>query len=382
MKKALMYAHVAYMIQQFNMENIRLLLDLGYEVDVACNMKQGSPIAEQKVRQFEQDLKAMGVRLYHVPVPRKITKVGDIWKSIVQTKGIINENKYDLIHCHSPIGGMICRVAYRISSHYGEARMLYTAHGFHFYKGAPKKNWLLYYPVEKLCSRWTDVLITMNREDDALAKTRMKAVSACYVPGVGIDLKKITAASVDRREKRKEIGVPEDGILLISVGEVNENKNHEVVIRALSKIKNDSLYYVIAGSGSLQPKLENLAEELGVGHRVKLLGYRADIIELCKSADVFAFPSYREGLSVALMEAMACGLPVVCSRIRGNTDLVENGQGGLLVEPSDIDGFAIAIEQLLGNKQMGERNRQIVRKFSIEHVMELTKRIYANEVKH
>lgn len=375
MKRALMYASVASMIQQFNMQNIRLLLELGYEVDVACNMECGSTITDEKIAAMKQELEVMGVRVFHVPVPRKVTALGEILKAYKATKRLLDQHAYSLIHCHSPIGGMICRMANRASRGYGKTKMIYTAHGFHFYKGAPIQNWVLFYPAEWLCSRWTDVLITINQEDYALAKSRMKAKQVLYVPGVGINIEKFDYVTVNRAAKRQELGIPEDATMLLSVGELNENKNHETVIRAVADL---DVYYIIAGKGKLEKHLQHVINTLNVADKVKLLGFREDIGELCKAADLFVFPSFREGLSVSVMEAMASGLPVVCSRIRGNTDLIDDGSGGALFDPYSVSECLAAIQKGLSMTNAGRHNAERVKFFGCDSVNTYLKAVYCD----
>ncbi len=377
-KKALMYASVASMIQQFNMDNIRLLQELGYEVDVACNMKQGSTITDEKVSLMKSELETMGVHVYHIPVPRSITNIKDIWKSFWITRKLINEQEYSLIHCHSPIGGMICRLANRLSKWYGQVRMIYTAHGFHFYKGAPKINWLLFYPIERICSCYSDVLITINQEDYALAKRKMKSKLCVYVPGVGVDLQKFKKVSLTEKSKFRILGVSDKDTVLVSVGELSTRKNHEVVIRALSRLNNPNYKYFICGLGPLEHRLEKLILDLKMQSNIRLLGYRSDIAEILNMADVYVFPSLQEGLPVALMESMAAGKAVACSRIRGNTDLVDSN-GGVLFDPHSVDDCTMAIDQLLHSNlaKMGEYNSNKIRGFSKETVRELMSKIYS-----
>lgn len=377
-KKALMYASVASMIQQFNMDNIRLLQELGYEVDVACNMKHGSTISDEKVFLMKSELETMGVHVYHIPVPRSITNIKDIWKSFWITRKLINEQEYSLIHCHSPIGGVICRLANRLSKWYGQVRMIYTAHGFHFYKGAPQINWLLFYPIERICSCYSDVLITINQEDYALAKRKMKSKLCVYVPGVGVDLQKFKKVSLTEKSKFRILGVSDKDTVLVSVGELSTRKNHEVVIRALSKLNNPNYKYFICGLGPLEHRLEKLILDLKMQSNIRLLGYRSDIAEILNMADVYVFPSLQEGLPVALMESMAAGKAVACSRIRGNTDLVDSN-GGVLFDPHSVDDCTMAIDQLLHSNlaKMGEYNSNKIRGFSKETVRELMSKIYS-----
>lgn len=367
MRRVLIYASVASMIQQFNMENIRLLSEQGYEIDVACNMERGSTVSEERIIEMREQLKEKGVNIYHIPIPRKITAFSDIIHSFMLTKQLINEHNYSLIHCHSPIGGIICRLGNRFSRNYGKTRMIYTAHGFHFYRGAPLKNWIMYYPVEKLCAHFTDILITINKEDYELAKHKLKAKQIEYVPGVGIDTKKFSSCDIDRAEKRKELGIPENAIWLLNVGELIPRKNQEIIIRAIADFEN--IFLTIAGKGDLKGQLENVAKEIGVSERVKLLGYRTDISELCGACDIFVFPSFQEGLPVALMEAMASGKTVVCSKIRGNTDLTDEN-GGALFDPYSISDCRAAIERVLNSdrKKSGDYNLKRISSFSLEKV--------------
>lgn len=328
MKKALMYASVASMIQQFNMENIRLLQELGYKVDVACNFKFGSTISEEKIDKLKLDLKKMNVDFYHIPIPRKTTDINNLKKSYYITKDLMNKKKYDLIHCHSPIGGIVCRIANKNSTYYGSTKMIYTAHGFHFFKGNnPLKNFV-FKNIEKYGAKYTDTLITINKEDYEAAKnfSLKKNGTVEYVPGVGIDIDKINGIQGDKKKLCEEIEISDNSILLLSVGELNNNKNHKIVIECLPELPNN-LHYLICGVGPLKKQHEELAEKLGVSHRLHLLGYRNDVIKVMKSCDIFIFPSKREGLSVALMEAMACGLPCIVSKIRGNIDLIDKNNG-------------------------------------------------------
>ena len=256
----------------------------------------------------------------------------------------------------------------------------YTAHGFHFFKGAPILNWLIYYPVEKWLARYTDTLITINKEDYERAKSKFKAKRVEYVPGVGIDLKKFNTVKVDRDLKRSQLGLPKEAFVVLSVGELNKNKNHEVIIRAIAKIDNPDIHYIVCGEGPLKGYLIDLSEDLGIKNRVHLLGIRKDIAEICKVSDLFTFPSYREGLSVALMEAMANGLPVVCSNVRGNSDLIEDGKGGYLIEPVDVEGFAKYIKGLIEDSRLksefGDFNHKKIENYSIENVLKEMEEIY------
>lgn len=377
--KALIVASVASMIDQFNMQNIELLLENGYDVDVACNCKEGNTISDERISELIDKLKKNNVTTYHVPIPRKVTDIKDIIYSIKFIKKLYTENGYTLMHCHSPIGSVVARVA-AISERKKGMKVIYTAHGFHFYKGAPKKNWLIFYPIERICSSFTDVLITINKEDYAFAKKHMKANQVEYVPGVGIDTKKFIIPNFNVAEKKAELGLKDTDIMILSVGELNQNKNHEVVVRAISKLKNPNVHYFIAGKGDKEQYLDELAKELDVN--LRLLGYRTDIIELLKTADIFAFPSFREGLSVALMEAMAAGLPCVVSRIRGNVDLIEDGINGYLCDPNDEVSFCESLKALVEGekyKNFDKYNCQTIMNFDVHKIMKMMMKIYERE---
>lgn len=301
-------------------------------------------------------------------------------KAYKNVQKIVLSGDYDIVHVNTPIASAVARLALRNIRKDKNIKIIYTAHGFHFYKGAPLLNWLVYYPIERFLSRYTDVLITINKEDFARAKT-FHARKVEYVPGVGIDIDKIQAVTVDRTKKRKELGIPDDAFLFISVGELNRNKNHEIVIRALSMLDaNDNLYYIIAGTGPLKEHLQSLIKKFGLGLRIQLLGYRTDVIELLKISDCFVFPSLREGLPVALMEAMAAGMPVICSNIRGNVDLIENDINGQLFSPSDIESLVSYINKMIciENWYVVNNLKKIMESFDRKTVLYQIKKIYTN----
>lgn len=376
MKKALILASVASMIEQFNMENIKLLQELGYEVDVVTNFENGSTISKERISILRQTLESMNVCAVHVPIPRSITNIKDILQSYRIVKKMCSDRHYSIVHCHSPIGGVIARLAARDSRKNG-CKVIYTAHGFHFYKGAPKKNWMMFYPIEKICSLWTDVLVTINREDYQFAQKHMHAKKVEYVPGVGIHTERFKLSDFDGEKKRQEFSLKKEDIVLLSVGELNDNKNHETIIRTLGQMNRDEVHYFIAGQGDKQAYLRELAATLGVN--LHLLGYRTDVIELYNMADVYICPSKREGLSVALMEAMASGLACVVSKIRGNVDLIDE-HSGCVANADDIESFAEIINQMITDKgfrlQAGKDNEQKVKMMDVAKVAPMMRDIY------
>ena len=343
-----------------------MLFNEGHAIDLACN--EDFPIDD-----FYRNL---GCQYYHIDFSRTPLSKDNL-KAYDQLKKVIENGNYDIVHCHTPNASVVTRLVCRKFRRKNGLKVFYTAHGFHFYKGAPKLNWLVYYPVERFCSRFTDKLITINTEDYELAKAKFKAKEVHYVPGVGVDLSRFENVQVDRTAKRREISVPEDAFLLLSVGELNENKNHQVIVKAVAKLNNPNVHYVIAGVGDKHDYLLNLANELGISNQIHLLGYRKDIPELYAVSDVFCFPSFREGLSVSLMEAMASGLPVVCSNIRGNVDLL-NYSCDFLFNPFNLDQCEKKLKILMvaDLDYISRMNMTRVTFFSEKNVLEIIREIY------
>lgn len=377
-KKALVTASVASMIDLFNMDNIHILQNMGYEVDVAANFEFGSVTSKERIQEFKEELKEQGINVHHTPVPRSIGDVKNIWSSYKELRELCLENKYDIIHTQTPIGGVVTRMAARKIRKKG-CKVIYMAHGFHFFKGAPKKNWILFYTIEKFCSKFTDVLITINQEDYKRAN-KFYAKKVYYVPGIGLDIDKFQKSTRNRSELRKELGINENDYVVISVGELTKRKNQETMIRSMAKIQDKEIRYVMVGIGECEESDRKLVQELGVEEKVIFAGYRKDIGDLLHMADCFVFPSNQEGLPVALMEAMAAGLPVICSNIRGNNDLITDGVEGRLLETYDIGGYAMAIEEVKQNCALADKYRKNARikivKFGIENVRSLMTDIY------
>ena len=380
--RVLMVASVSSMIGQFNMNNIKLLQEMGYEVHVACNMRDRSVWPKERIEKFLIELNQKSITYYQIDFARKPLKFMEHVRAYKQLVKLLNTNRYQFIHCHSPIGGAIARIA----GHHTGTKVIYTAHGFHFYKGAPIVNWILYFPVEWICSWFTDILITINQEDYQRAIRFLHAKKVEYVHGIGVDIDKFKTDRIDIKEINKkqqfmkQWGIPYNAKILLSVGELNKNKNHSIVIKALAELKDTTIHYCIAGNGILRDDLMQLANELGIEEQVHLLGYRNDINELLGMADIYLLPSIREGLNVSLMEAMASTLPCICSNIRGNNDLIQEAQGGYRVEYDDVNAWKHAIEKIyndLGSlREYGKFNRKWIKKFSLQSVLNEMKMVY------
>lgn len=381
-KRALITASVASMIGLFNMENIRILQSMGYEVDVAANFSFGSNISQERVEECRRDLKTMGVGVYQVPIPRSIVDIRHILISYFQLKKICRQGRYKLVHTQTPVGGVLTRFAARQNRKKGTF-VIYAAHGFHFFKGAPKKNWLIFYTIEKYASKFTDVLITINSEDYQAAQ-KLWAKQVRYLPGIGIDLEKYQRDSTDIDKLRRSLNLKKEDFVLLSVGELCRRKNQEVLIRAMAEIGDKDVKYLIVGLGDLKETYCKLIKEFHLQDRVFLLGYRKDVSELLHVADIFVFPSLQEGLPAALMEAMAAGLPTVSGKIRGNVDLVTDEIEGRLVDPTDSHAYAEAILDIKkhpGKAALyGENAKKKIQQFSKEVVNQKMREIY-NDIK-
>lgn len=366
--KILYVTTISNTVNIFLIPHIKMLINQGHQVDVAFNIEQ-----EVQTEIYELGCKVHQLTLQRSPLSKDNLKAYKVLKDIIAIE------EYDLVHTHTPVASAIVRLVCRNMS---RVKMIYTAHGFHFYKGAPLINWLVYYPIERWLARYTDVLITINKEDYSRAKKSFKAGKVEYIPGVGIDTKKISEININKLKKIKDLGIPEDAYLLSSVGELNKNKNHETVIRALGTLNNPEIHYLICGEGILEEYLKTLIKEFELEQQVHLLGFRKDILEILKISNVFIFPSYREGLSVSLMEAMVSGLPVVCSNIRGNTDLIKDGKGGYLIEPENtkelLNKILILKKDKIKEESMGLYNISRVKDYELKNVLRENDKVYSS----
>lgn len=361
-----MVSTIATTLSTFLLPHVRGMQREGWIVDGVAN---GISNNQDCVNTFNS--------VYEIEWSRSPFDVVHMIKAMKRITEIVEEGGYDVVHVHTPIASAVTRFALRHMTRAEQIKMMYTAHGFHFYKGAPLLNWLVYYPIEKYLSRYTDVLITINKEDYAIAKHKMHAKKTEYIPGVGIDVEKIQNIKVDRDKKREELGIPKDAFVLISVGELNKNKNHEVIIKAIGAMKEvQNVHYIIAGQGPLDKYLLSLAERYGLEKRVHLLGFRKDVIELLKSSDCFVLPSLREGLSVALMEAIACNLPVICSNIRGNSDLTIHGRNGYLFNPHNVASVLICLREAMPKHNVISNEDTIFNNIDEKNIKKIMQTIY------
>lgn len=338
MKKVLYVATVVKThIMEFHIPYLKMFKEKGWETSVA---------AKNDYENLNDCSIPYCDHYYDIPFERFPIKRKNI-QAYKLLKKIIEEEHFDIIHCHTPVGAMLARLAAKDVRNNG-TKVIYTAHGFHFYTGAPLINWILYYPVERWLAHYTDVLITINKEDYERAK-KFKVRQVEYIPGVGIDVEKFYPNPCDRDKKRQELGINSDDIVLLSVGELNENKNHRLIIELLPYLKNN-IFYVICGKGPLMEEYINLANKLGIQKRLKLMGYVNDTPNYYRIADLFVFPSKREGLPVSIMEAMASGLPIIATDIRGSRDLLGDSSNVLFSLDDDRDYIIKSINKLLKNR--------------------------------
>lgn len=381
-KKVLLVTTISGFVPQFEMNNVKILKEMGYEIHYAANYKTPTYTDSNK------RLNHSGIIRHQVNFVRSPFQIKANIEAYLQLKKIMKEGQFQIVHCHTPMGGVLGRLA---AKKIKTMSVIYTAHGFHFYQGAPLMNWFFFYPIEKWLARYTDGLITINQEDFNRAKkfSVRKNGKVFYSNGIGINLKKIQSDMQNIEKKllerliKEKLNVENEENLfkLVSVGELSKRKNHKVILEALEQLQQKNLVYLIFGKGTLAEELENrIKNSAYLKQHVILAGYRTDIKELLAGADCFVFPSLQEGLPVAVMEAMAMGLPVIASRIRGNIDLVENEKGGYLVEKNDVAGYMEAIlkmqQQKMLRNEIGAYNQNKIKEFSIEQVEKVMREIY------
>lgn len=373
MNKRLLVTSTDLMMVQFLVPHIIHLSENGYDVDIACS-NVGGRIEEiqQKLKGYVQNIHV--VRLVRSPInPINLQGYKDV-------KKIIQSGQYDIIWTNEPVMGVVTRLA-AVQARKTGTKVLYMVHGFHFFDGAPKLNWLVYYPVEKMMASKADVIVTVNREDYKRAQT-MNVKKVEYIHGIGINSDRL-APSKEQSDIKKELGLAEDDFIVLSIGELNKNKNQKTIIHAIRLMNDDKVHYVLCGKGDQLENLEKLTKKLQLEKQVHFLGYRKDVVDICSQSDVYVMPSKREGLPVASLEAMYCGLPLVTSNIRGLVDVMEDGVTGYLCNPEDAKAFANKIKVIMENeelrKSMGKKNIKEVIPYCVQNskqeVLELLKKI-------
>ncbi|MFL1675562.1 glycosyltransferase family 4 protein [Paenibacillus dendritiformis] len=369
--KILFCATVDYHISSFHMPVLQWFKQRGWEIHIAAKGELELPYADRK---------------FNIPFERSPFR----WRNreaYRQVKRLIEHHGYQIVHCHTPVGGVLARLASRRARRQG-TQVMYTAHGFHFCRGAPLINWMLYYPVEKLLARSTDCLITINQEDYRLAvRRRFKAKRIEHVHGVGVSGERFyPALPEDKASLRERTSFDRNDILLFYAAEFNRNKNHQLLIHALARIRERApqVRLLLAGEGALLEACQSVSVKLGVDRHVHFLGYRNDIPDLLRMSDIAVSGSLREGLPVQMMEAMACGLPVIATRNRGHLELVCDGRNGYIVPPQAAEQFAERIATLAASpdlrESMGRESLQMFRKYEQKAVLHELGLIYESHM--
>lgn len=360
MSKRILVTSTDLMMVQFLVPHIINLSENGLEVEIACSDVGGR--MDEVRKKLEKYTKA----IYIVRLKRSPVSVSNI-KGYQDMKKVLQNNNYDIVWTNEPVMGVVTRLVTQKSRKKG-TKVMYMVHGFHFFDGAPKLNWLIYYPIEKLMASKADVIITVNKEDYRRAQ-QLNVERVEYIHGIGINTARLTLDE-SRTNIRQELGLKEDDFIVLSVGELNENKNQKTIVQALAILNDLKIHYILCGKGNQVEKLQRKVFELHLDKNVHFLGYRKDVVDICSQADVYVMPSFREGLPVASLEAMYCGLPLVTSNIRGLVDVMEDGVSGYMCEPGDVNGFAESINKLKENpdlrKCMGLNNQETVKPYCIE----------------
>lgn len=366
-KKIMFVATTDNMIWQFMLPHIKYLQEQGNTVECVC-AKTGFWFDELKDK--------YNLVVHEIDFGRNPLKLKN-FKGYKKLKQLQLERKYDLVYCQQPIGGMMGRL---IGKKF-KIPVIYTAHGFHFFKGCPLVNKLVYKPVEKWLSKYTNALITINEEDYQSA-LKMKAKKVYKINGIGIDGNKMKVEDFDKIAFRKELGLKENDKVVLTVSELNQNKNYITMLQTIKILvsQDENIKFVSCGTGVWKEKIAEYAKELGIENNVIFLGYRKDIAKIMHVSDIFFHASYREGLTLSVMEAMSVGLPCVVSNVRGNRDLIKEGMGGHICEPTDAEGFALKINAVLKNKEtykkFSEFNKQESENYFVNNVISQLESIY------
>lgn len=368
MKKVLFTATVDSHILQFHLPFLKLFKDNGYEVHVATNGNEEIPYCDVKhVVSFERS-------------PIKINNL----KAIKELRKICEKEKFEIIHTHTPMGSVVTRIAARKSRKKYHTRLIYTAHGFHFFKGASIKNWLIFYNIEKWLAKYTDTLITINKEDYDLANNKFskRCHDIQYVPGVGIDEEKFNFVMNNEEitKLRKSLGLKDTDFVMIYPAELSNRKRQLWLINSLGKLlaDNKDIHLLLPGKDSLKGKCQELVDKLNLNNQIHFLGYRKDIPRLLKISNIAISSANQEGLPVNIMEAMYIGLPIVASDCRGNRDLVKDNVNGYLVSLDDAERFSECVQQLYVEKSdyFSKKSKENIRSYLLDKIMIEMKKIY------
>ncbi|MBP3755594.1 MAG: glycosyltransferase [Lachnospiraceae bacterium] len=367
-------------LPQFESGDAQCARQLGCKVFYASNFDNPVYVFDR------EELVKQGIELHQIPVRKSPLSIKDNLHAIKILKALIDREDIDIIHCHNPMGGVTARVAARFSKKH--PYVIYTAHGFHFYKGAPFLNWLLYYSAEKFLARWTDHIVTINAEDykRALRFNVRDEDGVTRIGGVGCDSDRFKPIPEIRLSKRKEIGIPENAFHIVTAAEINDNKNQKVIIEALARMDDKDVYYSICGKGPNEEYLRELIRKYELEDRVRLIGYRTDMEEILQTADVFAFPSIREGFGIAAVEALLCGVSLIASDTRGAHEYAKDGINSIVCKTGKAEEYAFAIRKLKSNpellKRFSDNCRDSAFDFTDGEVRKIMRPVYERAIQH
>lgn len=365
MKKVLYVTTVSRTINAFLIPHINMLLDNGYEIHCACSIDK--PV--------DKELQRRGVKIFEVPFSRNPLGIGNI-KAFIKLEELQRINDYDIVHVHTPIAAIYGRL---LKLNFPSLRIIYTAHGYHFLKGGSKLGWILYYPIEKIMAKFTDVTININKEDYEITKEKLKPKKCYLLNGVGLDLDKYKKlSSKEIQEKRKEFGLKDKDFVVLMIAEINKNKNHIQLINAMDILKDKypNIKVLCIGDGTLKESLEKQIILRNLQNNIFMLGYRLDVNKLINISDIGILLSRREGLPRNIMEFMACGRKVIATDIRGCRDLICDETIGTLVNVDDYESTAKAIEKYYILNDKSFEVSEEIRKYDIDSINSELLKIY------
>lgn len=319
----------------FHLPYLRDFREQGYEVWTAAGNgdAQKIPYAHRQVE---------------VPFRKKMFSPSNVL-AILQFRRLLAEEHFTCISTHTTLASAVVRAAVLLLPKSKRPRVYCICHGYLFGENDGLKKWLYLLP-EKLSSPVTDVLMVMNREDEAIAKRhRLAGGRLAFIHGMGLDLEKLPAITQEEREKgRQELGFSQGDFLFVYAAEFSKRKNQEELLRAFSRAakKQPRIRLLLAGNGSCLEECKALAEELRLGDRVRFPGYVEEMGRLYRLCDAAVSSSRMEGLPFNIMEAMACGLPVIASRIKGHTDLLGEDSPRLYSGEDELAGLLAKADEL------------------------------------
>jgi len=369
-KKVLFVATVASHIKGFHEPYLKLLHDNGYKTYVAS-----------KDNLNDNDTINYCDKFIEIPIERSPYKLSNI-KAIKELKKIINEEKFDIVHCHTPMGSVVARIATKEARKKYGTRVIYTCHGFHFYKGAPKLNWFLFYPIEKFLSKYNDTLVTINKEDYELARNKFKkrCSDIHYLPGIGVDSSKFIL-NMDQKEKdnlRKKLNISDTDFIIIYPARLCYDKNQSLLLQFMKKIDNNNIILLLPGRDEYKGNYQKYVKDNNIKN-VLFLGERNDISKLLKISDLLIASSIREGFGINLVEALTCEIPVIAVNNRGHREIIKDGTNGFIIKNS-IDDLINKFNLMYNNKDLYKKIKlncvKSVEKYYLYNTLKIMKKIY------